>query len=172
LPCRQEELFFCDAPSRQRPRQLAGLVDRLSSRLGRQAVLRPALVCEAQPELAYRYEPLLLVRSAGFSPSPRKHGLKPALQTQLPPRPLRLLPQPIAVSVVSVLPDGPPFRFCWQGRDQRIVQSWGPERIETGWWHGRPVGRDYYRVETAGGSRFWLFRRLYDGRWFVHGTFE
>ena len=33
-------------------------------------------------------------------------------------------------------------------------------------------GRDYYRVETAGGQRFWLFRRLDDARWFLQGTFE
>ena len=47
-----------------------------------------------------------------------------------------------------------------------------PERIQTGWWRGRTVGRDYYRVETACGRRFWLFRRLRDGRWFLHGAFE
>jgi len=34
------------------------------------------------------------------------------------------------------------------------------------------VGRDYYQVETACGNRFWLFRRLSDGRWFLHGTFD
>jgi hypothetical protein len=34
------------------------------------------------------------------------------------------------------------------------------------------VGRDYYRVETTTGHRFWLFRRLRDGHWFLHGLFE
>ena len=56
--------------------------------------------------------------------------------------------------------------------EQTVVQSWGPERIETGWWRGRPVGRDYYGVETASAARFWLFRRLRDGKWFLHGMFE
>jgi hypothetical protein len=34
------------------------------------------------------------------------------------------------------------------------------------------VGRDYYRVATTTGRRFWLFRRLGDGEWFVQGVFE
>jgi protein ImuB len=53
-----------------------------------------------------------------------------------------------------------------------LAQHWGPERIETAWWRGRSVRRDYYRVETAEGSRYWLFRRLTDGQWFLHGEFE
>jgi protein ImuB len=59
-----------------------------------------------------------------------------------------------------------------RGQEHRIDQVWGPERIETGWWRGPMVARDYYRVETALGRRFWLFRRLADGRWFLHGPFE
>jgi protein ImuB len=34
------------------------------------------------------------------------------------------------------------------------------------------VRRDYYRVETAEGHRFWLFRDLVGGRWHLHGSFE
>jgi protein ImuB len=69
-------------------------------------------------------------------------------------------------------PDGVPRQFHWQGHAQQVARSWGPERIETGWWRGRAAGRDYYRVETAAGHRFWLFARLRDGRWFLHGMFE
>ena len=71
-----------------------------------------------------------------------------------------------------MLPDGPPVRFTLQSRQYHIVRHWGPERIETGWWRGRCVRRDYYRVETDTGHRFWLFRRLDDGVWFLHGEFE
>ncbi|HYO26150.1 MAG TPA: DNA polymerase Y family protein, partial [Lacipirellulaceae bacterium] len=39
--------------------QLTGLIDRLSGRLGRQAVVRCRIVSDAQPELAYREEPLV-----------------------------------------------------------------------------------------------------------------
>jgi protein ImuB len=53
-----------------------------------------------------------------------------------------------------------------------FAQTWGPERIETGWWRGQAVGRDYYRVETTDGRRFWIFRNLEDNRWFLHGVFD
>ncbi len=89
-----------------------------------------------------------------------------------PPRPLRLFREPVPVAVISVVPDGPPVRLVFRGREHRIARHWGPERIETGWWRGAMIGRDYYRVETASGQRWWLFRRLDDGRWFLQGAFE
>ena len=49
-------------------------------------------------------------------------------------------------------------------------RTWGPERIQTGWWRGHYIRRDYYRVETTTGQRFWLFRRR--GHWFLHGVFD
>jgi protein ImuB len=54
---------------------------------------------------------------------------------------------------------------------ERIVRHWGPERIETLWWRGPSVRRDYYRVATESGAHLWLFRRLTDNRWFLHGVF-
>jgi protein ImuB len=82
------------------------------------------------------------------------------------------LQRPAAISAISIMPDGPPLSFRLGNREHRIVWIWGPERIETGWWRGRPIARDYYRVETATGHRFWLFRSLEERRWFLHGTFE
>jgi protein ImuB len=82
------------------------------------------------------------------------------------------LPRPLLLMATSVAPDGPPLGFRHGGEEHKIVHAWGPERIETGWWRGRPVGRDYYRVETTAGRRFWLFRRLRDGKWFLHGSFD
>ena len=67
---------------------------------------------------------------------------------------------------------GPPLWFHFAGQQHHVAQVWGPERIETGWWRGRPVGRDYFRVETTAGRRFWLFRRLRDEKWFLQGMFE
>lgn len=165
---RQEELF-ADGRQSRRLRQLAGLVDRLAGRLGRTSVLRARLVSDAQPERAYRYDSVLAVSPSGRSRRGRsdKHA-----RVDLPPRPLRLVGRPVPLTAVSLMPDGPPLRFQFQGRRHRIVHARGPERIETGWWRGRPVRRDYYRVETATGHRYWLFRRLDDGGWFLHGTFE
>jgi protein ImuB len=73
--------------------------------------------------------------------------------------------------VTSVAPEGPPARFRLAGTDHWIAHAWGPERIETGWWRGRCVRRDYYQVETGTGERFWLFRELHSGAWFLHGEF-
>ena len=37
---------------------------------------------------------------------------------------------------------------------------------------GAAAGRDYWRVETEGGARLWLYRELRSApRWFLHGTF-
>ena len=86
--------------------------------------------------------------------------------------PLRLLVPPVPLQVVSVTPEGPPRWFHYQNRQHRVLRPWGPERIETAWWRGRTVRRDYYRVEDQRGSRFWLFRRLTDGKWFLQGQFD
>ena len=56
LELEQQELFE-DEPQHSRPRHLACLVDRLTSRLGRQAVLCPKLLADAQPEHACQYLP-------------------------------------------------------------------------------------------------------------------
>ncbi len=57
LVSEQQALFDSGNPL-ESPRQLAALVDRLASRLGRQAVLRPCLLDDAQPEYACQYLPL------------------------------------------------------------------------------------------------------------------
>ncbi|MFL5330076.1 MAG: hypothetical protein ACJ8C4_14330 [Gemmataceae bacterium] len=85
-------------------------------------------------------------------------------------RPLQLLaPSPIDATDRA---DGSPTSFSWQRRWHAIARHWGPERIETGWWRTGLIRRDYYRVETVTGHRFWLFRDLNCGQWFVHGSFE
>jgi hypothetical protein len=97
--------------------------------------------------------------------------LTPLRGESMPPRPLLLHPAPQALEVVCVAPDGPP-QFVWlENRRQRIVHHAGPERIETLWWRGSSVRRDYYRVALESGSHLWIFRRLMDRRWFLHGAF-
>jgi protein ImuB len=186
---RQQELFVDASQLASHGRLLADLIDRLSSRLGEKAVVRPRLVADAQPELAWRYESLVGGRGprrvgrkgdrpifvAGYHAERGRHKNRDSPQgpaAELPPRPLRLLRRPIPLAVVSLAPDGPPLRFTWQAREHRVADVRGPERIETGWWRGRPIGRDYYRVATAAGACFWLFRRLRDGKWFLHGAFD
>lgn len=142
----------------------ARLLDRLSSRLGKQRVVRPRLLPEFQPECAVDWE-ACLDRAVSESPPAAVGGA--ALF-----RPLRLHTPPRPVEVAALVPEGPPLRLAW-GRDRHtIVRWWGPERIETGWWRSRQVGRDYYRVETDHGRRYWLFRPVGQTDWFLHGEFE
>jgi protein ImuB len=169
---RQGELFADRWPTD--PHQLAVLVNRLSSRLGYGQVVRPQLSASPVPERAVRYTSNLggmLSRSA----AEREHvGDSHAHATSRrghATRPLLLYPDPQPIEVLSVAPDGPP-QFVWlDARRERITAHWGPERIETLWWRGPSVRRDYYRIATATGSQHWIFRRLADGQWFLHGIF-
>src|SRR5207237_475258 len=157
---RQDELFESDAANGE---ELSALIDRLSVRVGREAVTRVVLVPDPQPEYVCRFEPLVgpacRAGPEGEAPSGRDitspaEAVSPGPARQAGPtgagelrvfvhRPLRLLPEPAAIEVVSVVPDGPPIRFWWAGADYQVAHSWGPERIETGWWRGRDVRRDY-----------------------------
>lgn len=47
----------------------------------------------------------------------------------------------------------------------------GPERIESGWWDGSDVRRDYYLVQTRTGQRGWAFRPVGGGPLLLHGWF-
>jgi protein ImuB len=156
-------------------RELNGLLDRLSNRLGRQAVLQAVLRPEAQPELSAAYQPCLQAEIEAASLL-RSAALPSAAQSRMAissrQRPLRLFqpPQPIVVSTAG--PEGAPRSFRWDRCEHRVIRSWGPERIESGWWHDEPARRDYFRIETQAGLHFWLFHELTGFRWFVHGAFD
>jgi len=87
-------------------------------------------------------------------------------------RPLRLMSIPIAIVATAIVPDGPPIALELRGVRYVVAHSVGPERIETGWWRGPHVQRDYYRVATREGRRAWLFRERETGKWFLHGWFD
>jgi protein ImuB len=53
----------------------------------------------------------------------------------------------------------------------RSMLEEGPERIESGWWDGKDVARDYYIVRQAGGARLWIFQERRSQCWYVHGVF-
>lgn len=171
----RQQTMFSDSDAQRSPRQMAGLIERLSSRLGARAVLRPQITTDAQPEWACHYHVMV---GRADRPGRRQARRCPgsareeAAWNGLPERPMVLLKRPVAVAATAVVPDGPPLRFEFKGQSHQVARSWGPEQIETGWWRGRMVGRDYYRVETTSGRRFWLFRRLRDRHWFLHGMFE
>jgi protein ImuB len=158
--------FLADAPQED-GRSLAGLVNRLSSRLGREAVVRSQLSNDPQPEHAYEDTPLTEPPAAGRRVAAEKSGSPPGALR----RPLLLYHPPRPLQVVAIVPDGPPIRGRHGDLAFEVTHYWGPERVETGWWRGPTVRRDYYRVESSQGTRFWLFRRWPDGQWFLQGEF-
>jgi protein ImuB len=121
------------------------LVERLRARLGQDAVCGLALVPDHRPELAWQ---------------PAEPG-SAAVASASNPRPLWLFADP------KSLPANP------KGTSPESLSILaGPERIESGWWDGNDVARDYFVARNAAGARFWVFReRSGTSGWFLHGVF-
>lgn len=154
-----------DEPRGQR--QVAELVDRLTVKLGADKVRRPVARGSHVPERASGWVGV----DAAVAPLPAATGTI---------RPQRLLDFPEAIGVIYATPEGLPRRFTWRRGVHDIARVEGPERIAPEWWRERASARlrDYYRVEDAGGRRFWIYREglAGDGRggppeWYLHGIF-
>jgi protein ImuB len=134
-----------------------GLIERLRARLGPEAIHGLALREGHRPEKAWA------VSTPPVAGQARAAGSTAAAGDVLAPRrPLWLLsePQPLTVQ------DGLPYR---RG-PLRLVSE--PERIESGWWDGEEIARDYYAALDARDVRLWVFReRAEPHGWFLHGVF-
>lgn len=141
---------------------LGPLLDNLAARLGREAVSKARGVADWQPERSCRFECALKnqAETSGEELPVFAH------------RPLRMFRRPIALGAIALAEEGALRRFHYAGRDYAACRCQGPERIETGWWRSAEIRRDYYIVETVEGTRWWIFRRLDDDRWFLHGCFD
>lgn len=159
--------LFGELDSESHSRALRWLLERLSNRLGADAVVRAAWIPDPQPEFAVAYQPWI----ANDRPAAREHRPEPfpnaAVCSML--RPLRLFTPPQRI-VLDFDQSSLPHRFLWGQAEYYVRQAWGPERIQTGWWRGNHVCRDYYRVEVLSGERYWLF--CANDHWFLHGTFD
>lgn len=143
---------------------LGRLLDRLTEKLGEDAVLMASPVESYLPEKAFG-------RNAGAKAKPATAGVLMA------DRPSRLFPKPEAIDVMAAVPDGPPAWMKWRGDDVRIIASAGPERIALPWWTGEETthaARDYYIVCDARGRTLWIYRACENGEatgeWFIHGV--
>ncbi len=149
-------LFALDR--RLRASAVPQLVERLRARLGDGAVQGLCLVPEHRPEAAQKCGDLHL-----FSRPPVLRTGKGAKTGEGPhvSRPVWLLatPQPLGGGE--------------QPRYEGLLEiEEGPERIESGWWDGGDVQRDYYVARTPAGTRLWIFReRRAPAGWFLHGVF-
>ncbi len=155
-------------------REIQYLTDRLSVRHGQARVLRFVAQDTHIPEAQSAAIPAQDRDFAGTSWPQRR------LKNDPPLRPLRLFEKPEEIAVpFATAPDGPPSLFRWRRAEFDVTRAEGPERIAMEWWqHQKPKPtRDYFRVETKEGQRFWLYRDgLYDQsglapRWYLHGIF-
>lgn len=154
------ELFALDR--RRASTAIPQLIERLRARLGNEAVHGLACVPEHRPEAAWRaIEPACHASEAA---NLRTHTVAKSLVAAIgasssiasATRPLWLLEAPEAC-------DG-----------SGLVFEEGPECIESGWWDGHDVARDYYVARDSHGARLWVFRNRRQGAsegWFLHGWF-
>lgn len=136
------------------------LLDTLSARLDSAHIHSIALQDDHRPEHAWhRSEPKIdpahnqsrstLERDRNTRINHRHHPV--------PPRPLWLRdkPEPVLPANLHLQSDA--------------------ERIESGWWDGRPCRRDYYRARGRDGRQLWVYQEFLGSteppRWFVHGYF-
>jgi protein ImuB len=149
-------------------RQVAFLIDRLSARFGEHRVQRFVAQDTHIPEACAAAVP---AQERDFD------GAWPVRRRGPPRRPLRLLEKPEEINAVAGLPDDPPKRFRWRRALFEVTHAEGPERIAMEWWKKDGLTRDYFRVETHEGQRFWLYRDgLYHqvgaARWYLQGIFS
>jgi protein ImuB len=130
------------------------LVERLRARLGEEAVYGVASIEEHRPEAAWRrVHGLSLATALRMDEKTTGSGLDDGM-----PRPVWLMDAPLPLA------------------DELILEQ-GPERIESGWWDGRGVARDYYiarrtpRARQPHGAKLWVFQERQSKRWYLHGVF-
>jgi protein ImuB len=131
----------------QQAEQLQHSLDRLAARLGHDAVCTLERSADHRPERAWR------LRAAQLTAQPAAQPGEPLTQrptAQAPDRPCWLLPEPRRIDMPREL-------------------LAGPERIESGWWDGADVARDYYLARGEHGAQLWVFNDLRSGAWHVHG---
>jgi len=152
--------------------ELAALIDRLSTRVGRERFRRLRPRDTHIPEQATFALPA--VEAATPVPWDAPEAGEPPL------RPIHLFHPPQSIDVIAEVPDGPPHRFRWRRTLHEVARFEGPERIAAEWWKrddNAGLTRDYYRVEDSRGRRFWIFRHgLYGSEkinpgWYLHGLF-
>jgi protein ImuB len=140
--------------------EMPALVEHLRARLGADAVYGIGRVPEHRPEHAWRVvEPVYRTPHTSRAPA---EPANPDCATPQSRRPLWLLNVPQELESHRGRPHlGGPMRLLA-----------GPERIESGWWDGADVQRDYYSAKDVKGAQLWIYRECAEPRrWFLHGVF-
>jgi len=125
------------------------LLERLGNRLGERQVRGLRCLADYRPERAWR---LCEPGEVGEGLTPQQQGLS---------QPPWLLPRPRPLQVAHGIPQySGPLRL--EGL---------PQRIESGWWDGFDITRDYFVAHSPAGERLWVFRDRRGGSWYLHGLF-
>ena len=61
--------------------------------------------------------------------------------------------------------------FSWKKGSDPFSAAIATERIESGWWDGRDIRRDYRIVVGADGEKLWFYRDCLTHEWYLHGIF-
>ncbi|HUQ09433.1 MAG TPA: DNA polymerase Y family protein [Steroidobacteraceae bacterium] len=160
--------------------EMPALVEHLRARLGNASVHGLRRVSEHRPENAWQVaEPALCAAKKGTKKGTdlfidnccdKDRAGAGSINRSVPffspffTRPLWLLATPEPLSQ----------QRGWPRRRGPLEILQGPERIESGWWDGADVVRDYYVARDSKGSLLWLYCECSgEGgrRWFVHGLF-
>lgn len=124
------------------------LLERLRARLGKDAICRLGAVADHRPEAAWQ---VCAANSAATSPAPRRPA---TLALPGRRRPFWLLPEPRAIGA------------------RQFTLLGDAERIESGWWDGGDIRRDYYLAHERDHRLCWIFHQLDPpGGWYVQGYF-
>ncbi len=146
---------------------LPRLLERLRARLGHETVFGVERIEDHRPEHAWRVIGAPSPRPSptsgrGNGPSPQPSPASGTGNGFTFHRPLWLFAQPQWLSGKNPIT---------RARAPLELLS-GPERIETGWWDGHEVTRDYFVARDARGVRLWIYReRRPPHGWYVHGLF-
>ena len=138
--------------------QLDQFMEQLQARLGDSSLKSINTIAEHCPEYA--------CEELDYEESANRRNAAETTPVASNPRPLWLLDEPKLLSLHK--------GKLYHHRPINLIS--GPERIETYWWSGTDVRRDYYVAREQGGSRLWVFRErggAKDGQknWFLHGIF-
>ena len=139
-----QDLF--EAPTQQR--SIANTLSKLEARLGEGSLRQPRMKASHVPEQSVEYA------SLQSSKERNKHWevsepLRAYARQTLRPSLLLKNPEPLGEAI-------------------RIIH--GPERIQSAWWQGDLICRDYFVACNAHKQLLWVFRNAQE-QWFVHGLF-
>lgn len=138
-------------------------IEKLSSRLGPQAITGLKVIPDHRPERSQRFE---LLETSGMNRM--RETRRKAISAKLV-RPVWLTEPPLELKLQRHQPV--------YGSPLKLIE--GPERIEAGWWDDALIARDYFIAENELGQLLWIYRE-HDpaedkkdkaGGWYLQGLF-